>query len=138
MGLAKVTFFEPGSGRPKTCYQVSALEPARAGHGRPGRHSPGRRQIQRTQGTAGTQAVGDAARPGLASYGDIYTEEFWSRLQNKASLNYQPTPAVVDRADMPYYIFHYTYGVEYSADGLPLELQVVELRLERHRLHRET
>ena len=25
---------------------------------------------------------------------------------------------------MPYYLFHYTYGVEYSKEGLPVELQV--------------
>ena len=35
-----------------------------------------------------------------------------------------PTPVVPERADMPYYILHYTYGIEYSAEGLPVELQV--------------
>ena len=25
---------------------------------------------------------------------------------------------------MPYYLFHYTYGVEYTKEGLPVELQV--------------
>jgi len=25
---------------------------------------------------------------------------------------------------MPYYLFHYTYGIEYSKEGLPVELQV--------------
>lgn len=53
--------------------------------------------------TSGLDVVGDEAEPGLVSYDDIYTAEFLDELQNKASLNYQPTPAVVDRADMPYY-----------------------------------
>ena len=44
-----------------------------------------------------------------------------------------PTPALpvtpegaVDEAGqgMPYYLFHYTYGIEYSKEGLPVELQV--------------
>lgn len=55
------------------------------------------------ESSAGTQVVGAAAKPGLASYDAIYTDEFIAQLQNKASLNYQPTPAVVDRADMPYW-----------------------------------
>ena len=25
---------------------------------------------------------------------------------------------------MPYYLFHYTYGVEYTKEGIPVELQV--------------
>lgn len=33
------------------------------------------------------------------------------------------TPVGAERADMPYYILHYTYGIEYSAEGLPMELQ---------------
>ena len=36
------------------------------------------------------------------------------------------TPVGPERADMPYYIFHYTYGVEYSVEGLPMELQVCD------------
>ena len=32
---------------------------------------------------------------------------------------------------MPYYIFHYTYGVEYSQEGLPMELQVGEWSLDK-------
>ena len=24
---------------------------------------------------------------------------------------------------MPFYLFHYTYGIEYSREGLPMELQ---------------
>ena len=37
-----------------------------------------------------------------------------------------PNPAapVTPEQPMPYYLFHYTYGVEYSRDGLPVELQV--------------
>lgn len=38
-----------------------------------------------------------------------------------------PIPVHPDREDMPYYIFHYTYGVEYSEEGLPMELQVADL-----------
>lgn len=29
---------------------------------------------------------------------------------------------------MPYYLFHYTYGIEYSREGLPMELQVAGRR----------
>ena len=32
---------------------------------------------------------------------------------------------------MPYYIFHYTYGIEYSREGLPMELQVGEWSLDK-------
>ena len=35
------------------------------------------------------------------------------------------TPVGAERADMPYYILHYTYGIEYSAEGLPMELQAM-------------
>ena len=34
------------------------------------------------------------------------------------------SPMGPDRIDMPYYIFHYTYGIEYSMEGLPMELMV--------------
>ena len=42
-----------------------------------------------------------------------------------------PTPVSPDRPDMPYYIFHYTYGIEYSLEGLPMELQVGEWSLDK-------
>ena len=42
-----------------------------------------------------------------------------------------PTPVVPDRDDMPYYIFHYTYGIEYSVEGLPMELQVGEWSMDK-------
>ena len=42
-----------------------------------------------------------------------------------------PTPVTPDRAEMPYYIFHYTYGIEYSVEGLPMELQVGEWSLDK-------
>jgi len=42
-----------------------------------------------------------------------------------------PTPVTPDRFDMPYYVFHYTYGVEYSREGLPMELQVGEWSLDK-------
>ena len=41
------------------------------------------------------------------------------------------TPVVPERADMPYYIFHYTYGIEYSVEGLPMELQVGEWSIDK-------
>lgn len=41
------------------------------------------------------------------------------------------TPVTPDRADMPYYIFHYTYGIEYSMEGLPMELQVGEWSMDK-------
>ena len=33
--------------------------------------------------------------------------------------------------DSRYYIFHYTYGIEYSQEGLPMELQVGEWSLDK-------
>ena len=42
-----------------------------------------------------------------------------------------PTPVTPERAEMPYYILHYTYGIEYSAEGLPMELQVGEWSLDK-------
>eukprot|EP00966_Prymnesium_polylepis_P060483 1403361-Prymnesium_polylepis.1 len=42
-----------------------------------------------------------------------------------------PTPVIPERDDMPYYLFHYTYGVEYSIEGLPMELQVGEWSLDK-------
>ena len=42
-----------------------------------------------------------------------------------------PTPVGPNRVDMPYYVFHYTYGIEYSAEGLPMELQVGEWSLDK-------
>ena len=41
------------------------------------------------------------------------------------------TPVVPERPDMPYYIFHYTYGIEYSVEGLPMELQVGEWSIDK-------
>ena len=41
------------------------------------------------------------------------------------------TPVGPARVDMPYYVFHYTYGIEYSAEGLPMELQVGEWSLDK-------
>ena len=42
-----------------------------------------------------------------------------------------PTPVSADRPSMPYYLFHYTYGIEYSAEGVPMELQVGEWSLDK-------
>ena len=42
-----------------------------------------------------------------------------------------PAPVGPERSDMPYYIFHYTYGIEYSSEGLPMELQVGEWSLDK-------
>ena len=41
-----------------------------------------------------------------------------------------PVPAVpvTPEQPMPYYIFHYTYGIEYTKEGLPVELQASPLR----------
>ena len=32
-------------------------------------------------------------------------------------------PVTANRVDMPFFFFHYTYGLEYTLDGLPMELQ---------------
>lgn len=42
-----------------------------------------------------------------------------------------PVPVTPDRSSMPYYILHYTYGIEYSIEGLPMELQVGEWSLDK-------
>ncbi len=42
-----------------------------------------------------------------------------------------PIPVTPDRVSMPYYILHYTYGIEYSIEGLPMELQVGEWSLDK-------
>ena len=50
-----------------------------------------------------------------------------------------PTPAAPVGPERGYYLFHYTYGVEYSREGLPMELQVTGARhlhlLRLHHLH---
>ena len=42
-----------------------------------------------------------------------------------------PTPAAPVGPERGYYLFHYTYGVEYSREGLPMELQVGEWSLDK-------
>ena len=42
-----------------------------------------------------------------------------------------PSPVGEQGAGMPYYIFHYTYGIEYTVEGLPTELQVGEWSLDK-------
>jgi hypothetical protein len=41
------------------------------------------------------------------------------------------TPVGPQRDSMPYYIFHYTYGIEYSVEGLPMELMVGEWSMDK-------
>ena len=65
--------------------------------------------------------------------GTFYDPAYWrSVLEVTADGNFSTapllwpvlsTPVGAERADMPYYILHYTYGIEYSAEGLPMELQ---------------
>ena len=45
---------------------------------------------------------------------------------NRERLLEWPTPAAPVGPERGYYLFHYTYGVEYSAEGLPMELQVTQ------------
>lgn len=42
-----------------------------------------------------------------------------------------PTPVGPERDGMRYYVFHYTYGIEYSSEGVPVELQVGEWSLDK-------
>ena len=46
-----------------------------------------------------------------------------------------PTPAAPVGPERGYYLFHYTYGVEYSREGLPMELQVTGAHHHRRSLH---
>ena len=40
-------------------------------------------------------------------------------------------PVTADRLGMPYYMFHYTYGLEYTLEGLLMELQLGEWSLDK-------